>query len=67
MTLEEDRAEVNRVAASWQDAPEAVQESMLGRLGKMLEYLDLDDDAEHQLKRDAERLMKNIEAGLGRR
>lgn len=67
MTFEEDRAEVNRVAVSWQGVPEAAQESMLGRLGKMLEYLDLDDDAEYQLKRDAERLMKKIEAGLGRR
>jgi hypothetical protein len=39
---------------------------MLTRLGKMLEYLDSTEEAEYQLKRDAERLMKNIEAGLGR-
>ena len=31
----------------------------------MLEYLDSTEDAEYQLKSDAERLMKNIEAGLG--
>jgi len=39
---------------------------MLTRLGKMLEYLDSNEDAEYQLKQDAEALMKIIEAGLGR-
>jgi hypothetical protein len=39
---------------------------MLARLGKMLEYLDSNEDAEYQLRRDAERLMTKIEAGLGR-
>jgi len=66
MTLDEDRAEVERIAVSWQDVPEMEQEAMLGRLGKMLEYLDSNEDAEYQLKQDAERLITKIEAGLGR-
>ncbi len=39
---------------------------MLTTLGKMLEYLDSTEDGEYQLKWDAERLMRNIEAGPGR-
>jgi hypothetical protein len=31
-----------------------------------LEYLDPTEDAEYQLRRDAARLMRKIEAGLGR-
>ena len=65
MTLEEDRAEVERVAVSWQDVPESEQEAMLTRLGKMLEYLDPSEDAEYQLRLDAERLMQKIEAVMG--
>lgn len=38
---------------------------MLARLGKMLEYLDSSEDAEYQLRLDAERLMEKIEAGMG--
>jgi hypothetical protein len=66
MTLDEDRAEVERVAVSWPGRPGIEQEAMLTRLGKMLEYLDSNEDAEYQLKQDAEALMKIIEAGLGR-
>ena len=66
MTLDEDRAEVERVAVSWQDVSEIEQEAMLARLGKMLEYLDSTEDAEYQLKREAERLITKIEAGPGR-
>jgi len=40
VTLEQDRAEIERVAVSWQDVPEPEQEAMLASLGKMLEYLD---------------------------
>ena len=39
MTIDEDRAEIERVAVSWQDVPPTEQEAMLTRLGKMLEYL----------------------------
>ena len=66
MTLEQDRAEIERVAVSWQDVPELEQEAMLASLGKMLEYLHSSGDAEYQLRLDAERLMTKIEAGLGR-
>ncbi len=66
MGLPENRAEIERVAVSWQDVSEAEQEAMLARLGKMLEYLDSSEDAEYQLRLDAERLMLEIEAGLGR-
>ena len=57
MTLDEDGAEVERVAVGWQAVPDIEQETMLAGLGKMLEY---------QLRRDAERLMRKIEDGLGR-
>jgi hypothetical protein len=66
VTLEQDRAEIERVAVSWQDVPEPEQEAMLASLGKMLEYLDPSEDAEYQLRLDAERLIVKIEAGLGR-
>ena len=33
MTLEEDRADIERVAVSWQDVPEPEQEVMTGKLG----------------------------------
>ena len=66
MTLDEDRAEVQRVAVSWQGAPELEQEAMLARLGGMLEYLDSTEDAEYQLRADVQRLIRTIEAGLGR-
>ena len=55
MTLEDDRAEVERVAVGWQDVSEAEQETMLTTLGKMLEYLDSNEDAEYQLRLDIER------------
>ena len=66
MTLKEDRAEVERIAVSWQDVPALEQEAMLTRLGGMLEYLDPTEDVEYQLRRDAARLMRRIEASLGR-
>lgn len=66
VTLDEDRAEVERVAVSWQGVPELEQEAMLTRLGRMLEYLDSTEDAEFQLRTDVQRLMRTIEAGLGR-
>jgi len=44
MTIEEDRSEVERIAASWQDVPGLEQEAMLARLGAMLEYLDPAED-----------------------
>ena len=65
MTIEEDRAEVERIAVSWQDVADLEQEAMLTRLGGMLEYLDPTKDAEYQLRRDAARLMRKIEASLG--
>jgi hypothetical protein len=64
--LEQERAEVERVAVSWQDVPEAEQEAMLAKFGKMLEYLDTSDEAEYELSLDVKRLMHKIEAGLGR-
>ncbi len=64
--VEEERAEVERVAVSWQDVSEAEQEAMLTKFGEMLEYLDTSDDAEYQLTLDIKRLMRQIEAGLGR-
>lgn len=66
MTIEEDRAEFERIAVSWQDVPELEQEAMLTKLGTMLEYLDPNEDAEYQLRRDAARMMRTIEASLGR-
>jgi hypothetical protein len=66
MTIEEDRAEVERIAVSWQDVPELEQEAMLTKLGTMLEYLDSNEDAEYQLRTDAARLIRTIEASLGR-
>jgi hypothetical protein len=65
VTIEEDRAEVERIAVSWQDVADLEQEAMLTRLGGMLEYLDPTKDAEYQLRRDAARLMRKIEASLG--
>jgi len=65
MTIDEDRAEIERVAVSWQDVPPTEQEAMLTSLGRMLEYLDSKEDAEYQLRLDAKRLMGKIEAGLG--
>ena len=66
LTLEQDRAEIERVAVSWQDVPEPEQEAMFAGLGKMLDYLDSSENAEYQLRLDAERLIVKIEAGLGR-
>ena len=66
MTIEEDRAEVERIAVSWQVVPELEQEAMLTKLGIMLEYLDPNEEAEYQLRRDAARMMRTIEASLGR-
>ena len=62
MTLEDDRADIERVAVSWQDVPELEQEAMVAKLGTMLEYLD----PKQQLRQDASRLLKKIEASLGR-
>jgi hypothetical protein len=66
MTIEEDRAELERIAVSWQGVPELEQEAMLTKLGTMLEYLDPNEDAEYQLRTDAARLIRTIEARLGR-
>ena len=66
MTIEEDRAEVERIAVRWQGVPELEQEAMLTKLGTMLEYLDPNEDAEYQLRTDAARLIRTIEASLGR-
>jgi len=66
MTLEEDRADIERVAVSWQDVPELEQEAMTAKLSSMLEYLNPSDDAEQQLRSDAGRLLRTIEASLGR-
>ena len=66
MTLEEDRADIERVAISWQDVPETEQEAMAAKLGSMLGYLDPSDDAEVQVHHDAGRILRTIEASLGR-
>ena len=66
MTLEQHRAEIERVAVSWQAVAEPERKAMLASLGKMLEYLDSSEDAEFQLRLNAERLITKIEAGLGR-
>jgi hypothetical protein len=66
MTIEEDRADIERVAVSWQDLPELEQEAMVAKLSTMLDYLDPSDDAERQLRHDASRLLRTIEASLGR-
>ena len=65
MALEEERAEIERVTISWQDVSAVEQEDMLTRLGKMLDYLDPTEDAEYQLRLDAERLRRKIEATIG--
>jgi len=65
MTLEEDRAEIERVAVSWQDVSAPEQEEMLARLGRMLDYLGF-DDAEYELRLDARRLMDKIQSALSR-
>lgn len=65
MTLEEDRAEIERVAVSWQDVSGPEQEEMLARLGRMLDYLGF-DDAEYELRLDARRLMVKIQSALSR-
>ena len=65
MTLENDRAEIERVAVSWQDVSAPEQEEMLASLGRMLDYLGF-DDAEYQLRLDAKRLMEKIQSGLTR-
>ena len=64
MTLEEDRAEIEHVTASWRTAPAVEQENMLTALGKMLDYLDPTEDAEFQLRNDAESLHRTIEAAI---
>jgi hypothetical protein len=46
------------VAVSWQDVDQVEQEAMLTRLGKMLEYLDSSEQAEFQLRLDADRLQR---------
>lgn len=65
MTLEDDRAEMERMSGGWREASAADQEAMLARLGGMLDYLGF-DAAEYQLRLDVKRLMDQIEAGLGR-
>ena len=62
MTLEEDKADIERVAVSWRDVPDGEKEAMAA----MLEYLDPSEEAERQLRHDASRLLKAIEASLGR-
>ena len=64
MTLDEDRAEVERVAASWSDASEPEQQMMLAKLGRMLDYLGF-EDLEYELRLNVDRLMTLIETSLG--
>jgi len=64
MTLEEDRAEVERVILRWQGVSESEQQAMLAKLGKMLDYLGF-EDVEFMLRLDIERLIMEIEARLG--
>jgi len=66
MMIEDDRAEVERIAASWQDVPWLEQDAMLARLGAMLEYVDPAEHAGYQLRRDVTRLMRKIASSLGR-
>jgi len=66
MTLDRDRADIERVAVSWRVVPELEQEAMVAKLGTMLKYLDPGDDAERQLRLDTGRLLKTIKASLGR-
>ena len=66
MTLEQDKADIEPVAVSWQDVSDLEQEAMAATLGTMQEYLDPSEDAERQLRHDAGRLLKSIEASLGR-
>ena len=64
MTLEEDRAEVERVILRWRGVSESEQQAMLAKLGKMLDYLGF-EDVEFKLRLDIERLIMEIEARLG--
>lgn len=66
MTVDDDRAALERIAATWQAQPVAEQEAMLAQLGRMLGYLDPTDDAEYELVVNARRLMATIKAGFGR-
>jgi hypothetical protein len=66
MTLEEDRAGIERIAVSRRDVPEQEPEAMLAKLGTMPEYLDPSEDAPRQLRQDASRLLRTIEQNLGR-
>ena len=65
MTLEEAGAGIERVAVSWQDVPDMEQEAIAAKLGTVLEYCHPSEDAERQLRQDAGRLLKAIEARLG--
>ena len=38
MTLDRDRADIERVAVSWRVVPELEQEAMVAKLGTMLKY-----------------------------
>jgi len=66
MTLEEDKADIERVAVSWQDVLDLEQEAMAATLGTMQEYLDPSEDAEWQLRQNAGRLRKATGTSLGR-
>jgi hypothetical protein len=65
-SLKQHRADIERVAVSWQDVPDIEQEAGAAKLGAMLEYLDPSEDADRQLRQNAGRLLKAIEARLGR-
>ena len=65
MTLEEDKADIERVAVSWQDVPDIEREAMAATMETM-QYLDPSEDAEWQLRQNAGRLRKATGASLGR-
>ena len=65
MAIEEDRADVERIAVSWQDVNEVEQQGMIAGLSDMLDRLDADNDAERQLRLDAGRMIGKIESSLG--
>ena len=66
MTLEEDRADIERIAVGRQDAPKQEPEAMVAKLDTMLEYLDPSEDAQRQLRQDASRLLRTTEQSPGR-
>ena len=66
MTLEEDKADTEPVAVSWQDVSGLEQEAIAATLGTMLKYLDPSEDADRELRQNAGRLLKATGESLGR-